>query len=276
MKRLLSIEWSKLYNYKAARIFILLYFVALIAFGVIASFIKPNVGGMEINLKELGFFDFPYIWQNITFLFAIGKLFLGMIIIMNMTNEYSNGTLKQNLIDGLSKEEFIRSKWLTNIVLALASALFVFIITSILGLIFSGSTFSFYDGMAFLFAYFIKLLFFFTLCLFLAVLLKKSVLALLGFFVLWMVEGSLMIAELLTKGTTDKELNEQPIFITDYLPLGSSGKLIPYPSVDLQGFLMNKSAFVMQYVNWSFVLTSVCYTLLFMFLTSFLLKRRDL
>lgn len=276
MKRLLSIEWSKLYNYKAARIFIILYFFALIVFGIIASFIKPNVGVMQINLKELGFFDFPYIWQNIAFLFAIGKLFLGMIIIMNMTNEYSNGTLKQNLIDGLSKKEFIQSKWLTNLLFTGASTIFVFAISLILGLIFSESSFAFYDGIGFLFAYFIKLLFFFSLCLFLAVLLKKSVLALLGFFVLWMVEGVLTIIELLSRKMTDNELNEQPTFLTDYLPLGASGKLVPPPSLDLQGFLMNRSAFIMQDVNWSIVLTSIAYTVLFMFLTSVLLKKRDL
>ena len=54
-----------------------------------------------------------------------------------MANEYSNKTIKQNLIDGLSKKEFILSKFLTVISFALISTIFVFVVSMILGLIYS-------------------------------------------------------------------------------------------------------------------------------------------
>jgi hypothetical protein len=38
------------------------------------------------------------------------KWFLAIIIVSSMVSEYQYGTLKQNLIDGLSKREFILSK----------------------------------------------------------------------------------------------------------------------------------------------------------------------
>ena len=54
-----------------------------------------------------------------------------------MANEYSYGTLKQNLIDGMSKKEFVMSKFLTVVLFSGISTLFVFIVSLILGLIFS-------------------------------------------------------------------------------------------------------------------------------------------
>jgi hypothetical protein len=44
----------------------------------------------------------PFIWHFNTYIAAILKLFL-IVIVSMMANEYSYGTLKQNLIDGLSK-----------------------------------------------------------------------------------------------------------------------------------------------------------------------------
>jgi hypothetical protein len=42
-------------------------------------------------------------WHFNTYIAAILKLFLAIVIVSMMANEYSYGTLKQNLIDGLSK-----------------------------------------------------------------------------------------------------------------------------------------------------------------------------
>src|SRR5690606_39853747 len=65
------------------------------------------------------------------------KLFLAIVIVSMMSNEYSNKTIKQNLIDGLSKKEFILSKVLTVISLALISTVFVFVVSLVLGLVYS-------------------------------------------------------------------------------------------------------------------------------------------
>lgn len=278
MKRLLSIEWSKIFYYKSAQVFTILYFTLLILLGVVISFIKPNLNGLEFNLRELGYFNFPYIWQNLTYLFAIGKIFLGVILIMNITNEYTNGTLKQNLIDGLSKNEFLSSKFLTVLVLTLASTAFLFVIALILGLTLSSTEFGFYEGIEYLGAYFIKLLFFFTFCTFLGVLLRKSVFALLGFFVWWIVEGIISVVEVLIKlNITDTGKNPADItLISNYLPLGSSSSLIPLTKFDIAGILMNKSAFVYSPVDKSYLFTCILYTIVFALLSKWILKKRDL
>src|SRR5690606_27867356 len=146
MLRLLKIEWNKIYYYKTTRIFTLISFGMLIAVGIILAFIKPEIGGMKLDIAQLGMFDFPEVWQTITYLVAIAKIFIAVIIITNVTNEYSNRTLKQNLIDGLSKKEFLTSKFFTNVIFATLSTIFVFGIALILGLVFSSNKENIFKG----------------------------------------------------------------------------------------------------------------------------------
>jgi len=112
MKRLLQIEYIKLWNSRSSRFLIIAYFVLLTSIALIAA-IKFDIGPIEFHLADQGIFNFPYIWHFNTFVAAVFKLFLAIVIVSMMSNEYTNKTIKQNLIDGLSKKEFIASKFLT-------------------------------------------------------------------------------------------------------------------------------------------------------------------
>ena len=132
MLRLLNIEIHKLKYNRASRILTLIYFLLLTSIALIAA-IKFDIGPIQFHLAEQGIFNFPYIWHFNTFMAAIFKFFLLLVIVSMMANEYSNKTLKQNLIDGLSKKEFILSKFYTVIALALISTIFVFVVSIVLG-----------------------------------------------------------------------------------------------------------------------------------------------
>ena len=122
-----------------------------------------NLVDFNFRIADQGIFNFPFIWHFNTWIAGILKLFLAIVIVSMMANEYSNRTLKQNLIDGLSKKEFVISKFLTVVLFSFVSTLFVFIVSLILGLIFSdyneiGIIFS---DTEYLLAYFINLVGFF-------------------------------------------------------------------------------------------------------------------
>ena len=136
MKRLLSIELQKIWKNKASRVLTLTYFILLTFIALIAS-IKFDLGIFKFHLAEMGIFNFPFIWHFNTYIAAVLKLFLAIVIVSMMANEYTYGTLKQNLIDGLSKKEFILSKFLVVGTFAVASTLFVFVMSLILGYSFS-------------------------------------------------------------------------------------------------------------------------------------------
>jgi ABC-type transport system involved in multi-copper enzyme maturation permease subunit len=190
MKRLLQIELIKLWNNRASKTLIYGYFILLTSIALIAA-IKFDIGPIKFHLAEQGIFNFPYIWHFNTFIAALLKIFLAIIIVSMMSNEYTYKTIKQNLIDGLSKKEFIASKFLTVVLFSLVSTVFVFVTSLILGGIYSDYTelAIVFSDLRFLVAYFIKLLGFFSFCLFIGILVKRSAFAL-GFLILWqMFEG---------------------------------------------------------------------------------------
>ena len=136
MKRLLAIELQKIWKNRASKILTISYFVLLSFIALIAS-IKFDIGSFQLQIADEGIFNFPYIWHFNTYIAAILKFFLAIVIVSMMANEYSYGTLKQNLIDGMSKQEFVLSKFLTVVLFSAASTLFVFLLSIILGLSFS-------------------------------------------------------------------------------------------------------------------------------------------
>lgn len=280
MMRLLKIEWNKIYYYKTAWIFTILYFLMLLILGSSLAIVKPEVGGIKLNLAKLGMFGFPVVWQNLTYLFAIAKIFLAVIIVTNITNEYSNGTLKQNLIDGLSKKELLTSKVLTNTLLALLSTVFVFLIIFVLGVFVFPGEIPFYQGMEFILYYFFKLLLFFAICLFFAFLLRKSAFALLGILVWWVIEKALGLLEFLFKVFRNdwdfESVKPGGFWLTEYLPLNASANLIKLPNFDPMNFQLGKPVFVLVQTGWSFIAIVLGYIFLFIFLSYRLLKKRDL
>jgi ABC-type transport system involved in multi-copper enzyme maturation permease subunit len=187
MYRLLSIELQKIWLSRSSKILTITYFVVLTFIAFIAS-VKFNIGKESFRIADQGIFNFPYIWHFNTFLAAWLKIFLAIVIVSMMSNEYSYGTLKQNLIDGLSKKEFILSKVYTVVLFASVSTLFVFVVSLLLGLSFSSylEPSIIFSDLEYLIAYFVKLIGFFTFCLFLGILVKRSAFAL-GFLFVWFI-----------------------------------------------------------------------------------------
>lgn len=136
MLRLLAIEFHKFKYNKPSIILTLIYFGLLTSIALIAI-IKFDIGVIKFHLADMGIFNFPYIWHFNTYMASIFKFFLLLVIVSMISNEYSYRTLKQNLIDGLSKKEFILSKFYTVVVLSGVSTLFVFIVSLVLGFIYS-------------------------------------------------------------------------------------------------------------------------------------------
>lgn len=226
MKRLLTIEFLKIWKNRASRTLTLAYFILLTFIALIAS-IKFNLGPIQFHLAEMGIFNFPFIWHFNTYVAAILKFFLAVVIVSMMANEYSYGTLKQNLIDGLSKREFITSKFLMVVAFAAVSTVFVFVISLILGLIFSsynelGIIFS---DLEYLLAYFVKLVGFFSFCLFLGILIKRSAFAL-GFLLIWNIIEGIISGLLHFKIFPDSKYAD---YFTQLLPLEAMSNLIVEP-----------------------------------------------
>ncbi len=196
-----------------------------------------------------------------------------------MSNEYSYRTLKQNLIDGLSKKEFVLSKFLTVLLFAVVSTIFIFLVSLILGLIFSdynefGIIFS---GLEYVGAYFIKLVAFFSFCLFLGVLVKRSAFAL-GFLIVWQVVELVLYGLMKWQFFRDTEIADN---VAQFFPLNAMANLIKEPFSRL-GAIQSAAtqlgeSFTKTYEVGFFNLAIVlCWTALFIYWSYAILKKRDL
>lgn len=278
MNRLVSIELQKIWKNKASKILTLTYFILLSFIALIAS-IKFDLGVFKFHLAEMGIFNFPFIWHFNTYIAAWLKFFLAIVIVSMMANEYSYGTLKQNLIDGLSKKEFILSKFLTVVLFALCSTIFVFVMSLLLGLSFSSYTefdVIFMD-LDYLLAFFVKLVGFFSFCLFLGILVKRSAFAL-GFLLVWSIlEGiakGLLVFKIFPKSTTGYT-------IMKFFPLEAMSNLIIEPFSRLSvikniGAQMGVNDVKDYSVSYTSILIVLIWTFLFIYFSYKLLKNRDL
>jgi ABC-2 type transport system permease protein len=278
MLRLLNIELQKIRYNKSARVITIVYFVLITFIALIAS-IEFSFGDFNFRVADQGIFNFPFIWHFTGYMAAILKIFLAIVIVSMMSNEYSYLTLKQNLIDGLSKKEFVLSKFITVVLFAAISTIFLFIVSMILGLSFSdykeiGIIFS---DLEYMLAYFVKLVAFFSFCLFLGVLVKRSAFAL-GFLIIWFILEKISYGLLKWKVFKDTDIAEN---IAQFFPLEAMANLIKEPFTRL-GAVQSAAnqlgeSFDKNYdVEWHTLLITLVWTGLFIYWSYIILKRRDL
>ena len=280
MMRLLQIEATKLFLNRTTRLLIACYFILISLIALIAA-IKVEIGPIKFQLAEQGIFNFPYIWHFNTYIVGLMKIFFAIIIVAMASSEYSYKTLKQNLIDGLSKKEVLYSKVYTMIAFILASTLFTFIISLILGFSFSdytelGIVFS---EMEYFFAYPVKLFAFFSMCLFLGIWIKRAAFAL-GFLIVWqMIEGISFGLMKWKLSNIIPSLSAEQVFA--FFPLNAMSNLIKEPFTRLSG-VQNIANQVGESIDkdygldWGSVLIALLWAGIFLALTYRLLQKRDL
>lgn len=284
MKRLLSIELQKIWQNKASKVLTIIYFLSLTLLATIAL-IEFEFGPFKFRAAESGFFNFPYIWHFTTYVASWLKIFLAVIIVSMIANEYSYGTLKQNLIDGMSKKEFLLSKIYTILLFSAVSTVLVFIISLILGLKYSSFTEVgiIFSDLEYLFAYFLKHVAFFSFCLFLALLIKRSAFTL-GFIFVWFLGENVGHAILKYKILGYKHSDKSTAvidWVKDALPLESMSNLIVEPFSRLS-FIKSVTKTVGTSIekNYNvepiFIAIVLFWTALFLFLSFKILKKRDL
>ncbi|MGJ8592445.1 MAG: ABC transporter permease [Aquaticitalea sp.] len=275
MYRLVNLELQKLLLSRVNKVLIFISFILPFTVLILSS-IKINFFGFfTLELGELGIFNFPIIWHITTFFASYFKFFFAIVVVSMIGNEYSNKTIKQNLIDGLSKKEFILSKFYTIVFFSFISTILIGVASFLIGLYYSSYTEAtiIFRETEFLFAYFVKLVGFFSLCLFFGMLLRRSAFALAFLFVLYIVEW------LVFWGSYEIFDSAETAFkVKNFMPLESMYKLIdqPFQRIMLTKFPDNMDLAYDYAVHWHEIAIVLGWTGIFVFLSYRLLKVRDL
>jgi ABC-2 type transport system permease protein len=227
MLSLLRIEWMKIKNY---RTFWILLGITVLAIPGVNYAVYGIVGLITSKAKGAGAsipnpFGFPDAWHTICYTSSMLFIMQAILIITLTTNEFSFKTHRQNIIDGWSRSAFIGVKLMGVLLLAILSTLVVLL--TVLGFgYFTGKTgahVSAWQGSRFLFFYFVQVISYSMIAFVIAVLIKRSGLAI-GLFLIY------MIVEQVAMSILTQLLHFTP---AQYLPEETTDRLIPFPGIHL-------------------------------------------
>lgn len=233
MTRALKLEWLKIRNYKVFWILLSMYLLALIVicFGgmFLLEWLKTKGADFEgIDPTILPIYDFPDIWQNTTYLGSFIKIFLAFIVIISVNNDLTYNTLRQNVIDGISKKEYLLSKLFFIAALAILSTIFLFLSGLINGSLYShvwGAGYIF-DELEFLAAYLYDIFIYCTLAFLISLLIRKS-----GFVIIALSLYTFMFEPIVTSIMEHAPFMRDGAwpFIAPFFPIHALNDLIPVP-----------------------------------------------
>ena len=265
MIKLLKIDYKKLKSYRTFWVLVILYFATM---GLVTSsgmeFLKWLVSkGADfdaVDILRIPLYHFPDIWQNLTYVSTYFQLVLAIVVIVSVTNEFSYKTIRQNIIDGMDRKDFLASKVMMVFMLSLASTIFVFLIGLFTGLIYSPQTelHFIFTGIEFIPAFFLATFSYLILVLLFAVLIKRAGLAI----------GIVLIYPAL-EYALGASLPDYLDPILPYLPQHAINALIKVP---FQRYMFME---IQDYVDTISVLVVVAYIALFIYMAYRNLVKRD-
>lgn len=264
---LLKIDLKKLTSYRTFWVVCGLYFVTL-AFSTASGmeFLKWLARtfddfGSKLNINRIPLYHFPDVWLNLIYFSGLLKIVLAIMTVISITNEYTYRTLRQNIIDGLSRWEFLVTKILTNVVLSLLSVAMVFVIAFATGLIYTPELdwkYVFAD-MEFLVAYFLEIFAFLSYALMLGILVQRSGLTII-----------LLLLSHMLEAIVRENIDQYVPWLIPFFPMESISNLVPMP--------YKRYAFqeIRDYLTFGSVAIAIAWTFLFNFISYIKLKRSDI
>ncbi len=269
MKRLIKIEWLKISRNRVFWVTLAAYIltILMILWGIRSAIISINKNVAEathgMTILPADIYTFPHVWHNITFLAKYVKIFLGILMILLVTNEFYYNTMRQNIINGMTRLEFVWSKFIDAILLALFSTAMLFVFSLITGLVntkhlAAGDIFS---KMEFIPGYFLMISAYLSFIMMLAVLLRKAVLTM-GILLAW----GYILEPILAWKFADS--------FGPYLPIQCFNGLIVAPKTPLFTMMNVKTA--SNGIDLTYTMLTVIYMALFFFVSYWVLRKRDL
>ena len=260
MINLLKIEWLKIKNYTAFIVMTLFFVVGVFALNYIVFTVNKNIvkNVPGAGLVSFSPYDFENTWQSTSYATGFILLLPALLLLMLFTNEYTFKTHRQNIIDGLSRRQFISVKIMMAFIFAIVATLLVIISALIFGWG-SGTPFSL-NGIVFVGYFFLKALSYNLIAVLFSVLVKRTGFAIGIFFIYLGTEN--IISQLLNvlsmklKRENGTDLGN----IGDYLPMNAADGLLEFPDNPIK--TMSKAIMPSDY-TWLVFALAMAYLILF-------------
>lgn len=135
MKRLIGLEWAKVSSYGLFRVILIL--TLSLFFLTVFAFSRIDISVPGFTWRNL--FRFPDVWSSFAWVASWFNLLLAILVITIAGNEFSGRTLRQQVITGLSRKEWLAGKGILITGLALFGMVMVLLAGLIFGFILTGN-----------------------------------------------------------------------------------------------------------------------------------------
>lgn len=263
MMKITQIEFAKLKKYHVLKILFLAYMVVIPGWMYFMDFFFSKEQDIKSLVLDNELFVFPHIWSFTTFCASFFNILLSVIIVIVTCNELQYKTMRQNIIDGLTKQQVILGKFVVVVALSIFATLYTFLVTLVIGGIY-GDLSGAFENIHLVFYYFLQTLGYFSFAFLFALIVRRPAIAIIAFILYFPVE--FIIGKLITAD------------IYQFFPLKVYADLTPVPF--FKHFLAAREAATHQDI-WVMsesmkLVFAGAYILLFFFLGYWTLKRRDL
>lgn len=274
MMKLLRIESEKVLPYRVFQILAILYAGAFLISAGALPFIKLTTELADnqdiLNLKSL--YHFPKIWDTFAYFAAKSNIFLAIIIIFLVGNEFSYNTFRQQVINGLSRQDLLNGKLLVILGIALVNTLMVFVFGLFFGFIYS-SGYAFQDVFSHLYMlgiYFIQAVSHMIVAMMIAVWLRNKTLA-----IVVLIVYQVILEPILRLVVNKFVLMKLGLFF----PMRVITRLTPMPDIAITEMIKTNTDFkdlAMTLPLWANLLLALGYGLTFYLITRAILLKRNL
>jgi hypothetical protein len=264
MNNLLAIEWLKIKKYRTFWILMGLFFLLLPLFNYMISSGLLHLGGRKNGFNVLStVYSFPGVWSSMGFWGSIFINFMAILVIIITTNEFEFRTNRQNIIDGWERMDFLNGKILIVLLLSLVVTLYVFLTGLVFGRVTGGSFNGAFSGIAQVGYFFILSLDYMGFGLLLALLIRKSGLAI-GLFLLY----SLIIENIIV-GSVNHFTNKP---WGNLVMLQSSDELLPFPMMKMAQTMMGSDPAISMSI---YAVVACAWCAVYYFIARAVLLRKD-
>jgi ABC-2 type transport system permease protein len=263
MRELIAIEYAKLKKFHALKIIFGVYMLVVPGWMYFMDFFFRNEEEMKSLFTTENTFDFPHIWSYITYSASFFNVLLAVIVVVVTTNDFQFRTMRQNIIDGMSKQQVILGKFILVFFLSVAATIYTALVGLTIGLL-ESTTYDWYQNSHLMALYFIQTLGYFSFAFLFAIVVKRPAIAIVSFILYFPVET--IIGNIMNR-------DAYQVF-----PLKVFADLTPMPFfrsiISTAKDATGKTPWILD-TNMQVVL-SLIYVLLFFVLSYYLLKKRDL
>ena len=179
MKKLFGLEKIKALSYPAFKTLMIIHFLLFFLVILVVSRAHFSIPGFSIR----GLYQFPNIWEFFPWVASWFNLFLAIVIIILVGNEFAFRTFRQNVIDGLNRNDLILGKLILIFTIAIYTFLMVLLAIIIFGSIYTKdfSLSIIFENSHLILIYFLQAIGYMTLGLLISIIFRNNALSIIMF-----------------------------------------------------------------------------------------------